>query len=256
VANYCSHLKHDCSYEIEPLDQIEAKELFFRRLFGQVDDCPQNLEKVSEDILKKCGGMPLAINSIAGILACSPVKSLEEWQNLHNSLGSELDNGSTMEKVKHILLLNHSELPYHLKTCFLYFSIYPEDYKIRRKNVVQRWLAEGFISEKRGLSAEQVAENYFAEFVNRSMIQPIDISDSGKVKTCRIHDVMLEVIVRMSVEQNFISLWGDRYVMTSHDKVRRLSLHGNGANLPASLELSHVLWRYDQSCAFRQGKIS
>jgi hypothetical protein len=147
------------------------------------------------------------------------------WRNGRTYTTLELDNGSTMEKVKHILLLSYSELPYHLKTCFLYFSIYPEDYKIRRKNVVQRWVAEGFISEKRGLSAEQVAENYFAEFVNRSMIQPIDISDSEKVKTCRIHDVMLEVIVRMSVEQNFISLWGNQYVMTSHDKVRRLSLH-------------------------------
>lgn len=53
--------------KLNPSNQIEAKELFFRRLFGQVDDCPQNLEKVSEDILKKCGGMPLAINSIAGV---------------------------------------------------------------------------------------------------------------------------------------------------------------------------------------------
>ncbi|XP_066346674.1 disease resistance protein Pik-2-like isoform X1 [Miscanthus floridulus] len=241
VANYCSHLKHDCSYEIEPLNQIEAKELFFRRLFGQVDVCPQNLQKVSEDILKKCGGMPLAINSITGILASRAVKSLVEWQTLHNSLGSELDNASTMEKVKHVLLLSYSDLPYHLKTCFLYFSIFPEDYKIRRKNVIQRWVAEGFVSEKRGLSAEQVAESYFAEFINRSIIQPIDISDSGKVKTCRIHDVMLEVIVGLSVEQNFVSLMGDQYVRTSHDKVRRVSLHGSGSyNLSTSLELSHV----------------
>ncbi|XP_066347725.1 disease resistance protein Pik-2-like isoform X2 [Miscanthus floridulus] len=231
----------DKSYEIEPLNQIEAKELFFRRLFGQVDVCPQNLQKVSEDILKKCGGMPLAINSITGILASRAVKSLVEWQTLHNSLGSELDNASTMEKVKHVLLLSYSDLPYHLKTCFLYFSIFPEDYKIRRKNVIQRWVAEGFVSEKRGLSAEQVAESYFAEFINRSIIQPIDISDSGKVKTCRIHDVMLEVIVGLSVEQNFVSLMGDQYVRTSHDKVRRVSLHGSGSyNLSTSLELSHV----------------
>ncbi|XP_066347729.1 disease resistance protein Pik-2-like isoform X3 [Miscanthus floridulus] len=120
-------------------------------------------------------------------------------------------------------------------------SIFPEDYKIRRKNVIQRWVAEGFVSEKRGLSAEQVAESYFAEFINRSIIQPIDISDSGKVKTCRIHDVMLEVIVGLSVEQNFVSLMGDQYVRTSHDKVRRVSLHGSGSyNLSTSLELSHV----------------
>lgn len=102
-------------------------------------------------------------------------------------------------------------------------------------------MAEGFVSDKRGQSAEQVAESYFAEFINRSIVQPLDISDSGKVKTCRIHDIMLEVIVEMSVEQNFISLMGDQHTMISYDKVRRLSLHGHGAyNLSTSLELSHI----------------
>ena len=60
---------------------------------------------------------------------------------------------------------------------------------------------------------------------------------------------MLEVIVGVSIEQNFVSLQGGQYIMTSHDKVRRLSLHGNGAianfgttlyTLSTSLELSHV----------------
>ena len=76
-----------------------------------------------------------------------------------------------------------------------------------------------------------------------------DFFSSKKVKTCRIHDVMLEVIVGVSIEQNFVSLQGGQYIMTSHDKVRRLSLHGNGAianfgttlyTLSTSLELSHV----------------
>uniref|UniRef100_A0A0E0NWP0 Uncharacterized protein n=1 Tax=Oryza rufipogon TaxID=4529 RepID=A0A0E0NWP0_ORYRU len=220
---------------------FESKELFLRRLFGQLHECPQNIQKVSESVLKKCGGMPLAINSIAGLLASRPVKNLEEMQNLQNSLGSEMDSFSTMEKIKQILLLSYNDLPYHLKTCFLYFSIFPEDYKIKRKNVVRQWVAEGFVSDKRGQSAEQVAESYFAEFINRSIVQPLDISDSGKVKTCRIHDIMLEVIVEMSVEQNFISLMGDQHTMISYDKVRRLSLHGHGAyNLSTSLELSHI----------------
>lgn len=121
MANYCSHLQHDYSYEIEPLNEIESKELFLRRLFGQLHECPQNIQKVSESVLKKCGGMPLAINSIAGLLASRPVKSLEEMQNLQNSLGSEMDSFSTMEKIKQILLLSYNDLPYHLKTCFLVF---------------------------------------------------------------------------------------------------------------------------------------
>uniref|UniRef100_A0A0D9Z921 Uncharacterized protein n=1 Tax=Oryza glumipatula TaxID=40148 RepID=A0A0D9Z921_9ORYZ len=236
VANYCSHLQHDYSYEIEPLNEIESKELFLRRLFGQLHECPQNIQKVSESVLKKCGGMPLAINSIAGLLASRPVKSLEEMQNLQNSLGSEMDSFSTMEKIKQILLLSYNDLLYHLKTCFLYFSIFPEDYKIKRKNVVRQWVAEGFVSDKRGQSAEQVAESYFAEFINRSIVQPLDISDSGKVKTCRIHDIMLEVIVEMSVEQNFISLMGDQHTMISYDKYLSLRRAHNIDRLPRKIK--------------------
>ncbi|OEL35476.1 Disease resistance protein RPM1 [Dichanthelium oligosanthes] len=206
VAHSCCFHVYDRAYEIEPLTNYESRELFFKRIFGSTVNCPDNLREISEKILGKCGGTPLAIVSIAGLLASKPVHSKDQCQKIYGSLGAELETSPLLERLKKILELSYNDPPYHLKTCFLYLSIYPEDHKIRRKSVLRRWVAESFVTEKRGLSVFEVAESYFDEFINRSIIQPVEMSFSGKVKTFRVHDVMLEIIVTKSIEENFITL--------------------------------------------------
>ncbi|KAL6855938.1 hypothetical protein ACP4OV_018740 [Aristida adscensionis] len=229
VAHSCCSHEYDRAYEIEPLSNYESEHLFFRRVFGSTGNCPDNLKEISEKILGKCGGTPLAIVSIAGLLASKPVHSKDQWEKIYGSLGSELETSPSLERLKKILELSYNDLPYHLKTCFLYLAIYPEDHKIRRKSVLRRWVAERFVTEKRGLSVFEVAESYFDEFINRSIVQPVDMSFTGKVKTFRVHDMMLEIIVSKSIEDNFITLVSEQYTLSSQEKIRRLSVHSGDA---------------------------
>ncbi|XP_037451139.1 disease resistance protein RGA5-like [Triticum dicoccoides] len=53
------------AYELKPLPDETSKILFFGRIFGVNNDCPDDLVEVSETLLKKCGGVPLAIITIA-----------------------------------------------------------------------------------------------------------------------------------------------------------------------------------------------
>jgi Leucine-rich repeat (LRR) protein len=125
--------------------------------------------------------------------------------------------------MKDILLLSYYDLPYHLKTCLLY--LYPEDDEIQTQELIWRWIAEGFIAEERGQTVDQVAESYFNELVNRNLVQPIDIQYDGRVKHFKVHDMVLELIVSLSNEENFASIVEGQSYNGSDHKIRRLRVH-------------------------------
>ncbi|XP_066333194.1 disease resistance protein RGA5-like [Miscanthus floridulus] len=59
-----------CAYKMKPLCLHSSKILFYRRIFGNKDKCPdEELAIVSDRILIKCAGVPLAIITIASLLA-------------------------------------------------------------------------------------------------------------------------------------------------------------------------------------------
>ncbi|XP_040384134.1 disease resistance protein Pik-2-like isoform X2 [Oryza brachyantha] len=240
----CSNNGIDRNYEMEPLSEVHSRRLFCKRIFCTDEDgCPDSLQEVSRDILKKCGGLPLAIISISGLLANKPVIK-EEWVKVKESIGFALDKNSNLEGMKSILSLSYHDLPNYLKTCMLYLSIFPEDHIIERNMLLWRWIAEGFISEDYGHKMEDVAESYFYELINKSLVQPVDIGFDGKARACRVHDIMLELISSKAIEENFITVLAEQTGQTnSCGCVRRLSIHGTVNYLStvlANKDLRHV----------------
>ncbi|KAM3372885.1 hypothetical protein ACQJBY_019672 [Aegilops geniculata] len=211
------------------LEPEDSEKLFFRIVF-ESDQCPDGLKKVSTAILKKCNGLPLVIVSIGCMLAQRENKIPADWKKVCRRLGPELETNPTLEAMGRILTLSYNDLPYNLKACFLYLCAFPEDYEIKRGPLIRRWAAEGFIAAMRGLSLEETGQNYFDEFISRSLVTPGVISDTGEVKSCKIHDIMLEVITSKSVQENFMSFLGisEDNTTAGHDKIRRLSIHPGG----------------------------
>jgi hypothetical protein len=76
---------------MKSLSNQESRWLFFKRIFGSEDVCPPFLEDVSVKILKRCGGLPLAIITIASLLASQQNKLKEQWEHVLNSLSSNLE---------------------------------------------------------------------------------------------------------------------------------------------------------------------
>ncbi|CAL4990835.1 unnamed protein product [Urochloa decumbens] len=211
-------------YELDPLSSHNSKTLFYTRLFGVKGECPANHPaEASEKILKKCGGVPLAIITMASLLVG---KSREEWSDVCNYPGFCGGNGNQqVEDTEWILSLSYYDLPSYLKTCLLYLSVYPEDHEIKKDSLIWKWIAEGFVVEKKiGTSQFEQGEEYFNQLINRSMIQAIESKITGVIYGCRVHDVVLDLIRGLSDKENFVTISNDdEGTSSSRKKVRRLA---------------------------------
>ncbi|XBI97782.1 hypothetical protein VPH35_018101 [Triticum aestivum] len=149
VAKRCCSSTNDSIYQMQPLSDDDSRRLFYSRIFSHESGCPHEFEEVSRDILKKCGGVPLAIITIAGVLASEQkVNSHDEWHVLLESIGRGLTADPTVDEMLRILSFSYYDLPCPLKTCLIYLSMFPEDHKIMKDQLIWMWIAEGFIQSE------------------------------------------------------------------------------------------------------------
>ncbi|CAD6337909.1 unnamed protein product [Miscanthus lutarioriparius] len=208
LAEYCiSHPSH--IHQPEFLGKEEARTLFLKKTKRSFDDLEKGdkTKGIVEKILNKCGGLPLAILTIGALLAN---KDTEEWESIYKQLPSDLATNPSLDALRRVVSLSYSHLPSHLKPCFLHLSIFPEDLEIERKHLVNRWVAEGLVADDTTTrTLEEVADNYFYELISRCMIQPSKLDNMGKVKTCRIHDIVHDIAVSISKQENYAFIHGE-----------------------------------------------
>ncbi|XP_037416052.1 disease resistance protein RGA5-like [Triticum dicoccoides] len=248
VAEACCLGHHDQILEMKPLSEEDSRKLFFDRIFCSEEACPGQLRDVSLEILKKCGGLPLAIISISSLLASESSDQKERWKHVLNSLGSVSGTNLTLEAMRQILNLSYQNLSHHLKTCFLYLAMFPEDSEIYSYELVRLWISEGFISKSYGQSLEQTGISYFNELVNMSLIQPRQIGRDGSVLSCKVHDMLLDLILYKSAQENFITVVDNTEAIRAQlRKPRRILFNLDNATLPADVSMSQlrsfVNWR-------------
>jgi disease resistance protein RPM1 len=215
-------------YRMKLLTHKSSKILFYGRIFGSIGNCPQQFYDVSEKVLKKCGGVPLAIVTISSLLA-NKSRNIIEWSDVCDAIGAGIGNNPGMDDMRKILLLSYYDLTPQLKTCLLYLSLFPEDYEIKKNRLILRWISEGFVQQGDARqSLFEIGQSYFNELLNRSLIQPGDIDeDDISPFSCRVHDMVFDLICSVSRDESFATtLYGDcKQITSSKRKVRRLSIH-------------------------------
>ncbi|XP_004499777.1 disease resistance protein RPM1 [Cicer arietinum] len=226
-------------HNLQPLSPNKAWELFCHKAFrGQ---CPNELEEMSNEIVKKCGGLPLAIVATGGLLSTKP-KTMSEWRKMCKNMKMELERNVHLTSLLRILSLSYDDLPYHLKSCMLYFGIYPEDYTINRKRLTRQWMAEGFVKylhdERRPL--EEVAEECLTELIQRSLVQVSRVGFDGKVKSCQVHDLLREVIIRKMKDSCFCHLMHEDEEHVTVGITRRFSIAAISNNALTSTSNSGI----------------
>ncbi|RWR84855.1 Disease resistance protein [Cinnamomum micranthum f. kanehirae] len=65
----------------------------------------------------------------------------------------------------------------------------------------------GFVEERRGLTMNDVAENYLKELIHRSMILVAEVYDFARARSCRLHDLMRDLALSLAEEENFCMVY-------------------------------------------------
>ncbi|KAL5567337.1 hypothetical protein UlMin_030501 [Ulmus minor] len=194
----------------------------------------EEMKKLGKAMLKHCGGLPLAVVVLGGLLSAK--RTLDEWVTLHENVKELINKGEESigeqeyKGVLGVLGLSYDELPYQLKPCFLHLANFPEDSEINVKELCRLWTAEGFVLN------ENEAHKCLMALVYRGMVQvgkPSSIV--GRIKTCRMHDLMRDLCLEKARNENFLRLINFQEAegsalstqVMSTGKVRRLAVHSN-----------------------------
>ncbi|GFP92377.1 putative late blight resistance protein homolog r1a-6 [Phtheirospermum japonicum] len=189
------------SLEMSFLDEDKSWNLFCKSTFGE-ESCPPELESIGKKIVENCKGLPLSIVVVGGLLAKSK-RTREYWLYIAGNLNS-IVNLEDDERCLKILHLSYKELPVHLKPCFLYMGVYPEDYVINVPELMRLWVAEGFLKPISGKCLEVVAEEYFNDLLGRNLILANKRGYSGETIECKVHDLLVDLRVKEAQKHKFL----------------------------------------------------
>uniref|UniRef100_A0A7N2LCW5 Disease resistance protein RGA3 n=1 Tax=Quercus lobata TaxID=97700 RepID=A0A7N2LCW5_QUELO len=129
-------------HALRGLPEEKAWSLFVKMAFenGQL---PKNEAFVSlgRDIMGKCGGVPLAIRTIASLLYTKATEN--EWRSFKDYELSKITQDEE-NVILSTLKLSYNHLPSYLKQCFAYCRLFPKDYKIDVTTLINLWAAQAW----------------------------------------------------------------------------------------------------------------
>ncbi|GLT45526.1 hypothetical protein SLA2020_193520 [Shorea laevis] len=188
-------------HHVQKLPEDDCWLIIKEKVFGSATSSisDQHLEAIGRDIAKNCGGLPLIASVLGGTMRV--VRGVDEWLSIKESNVWNSEDGN---QVLRILKLSFDHLPSHLKKCFSYCSIFPKDFDIKKDDLVQLWMAQGFLYPSGEETMEDIGNKYFNDLLSNSLFQDVERDKYGKIQTCKMHDVVHDLAVFVSKNETLI----------------------------------------------------
>ncbi|KAI5348172.1 hypothetical protein L3X38_001059 [Prunus dulcis] len=231
-------------HQLQPLNENESWELLEKKTISENADIDLGMytkkRELGMNMLRHCKGLPLAIIVLAGVLARK--NTVREWERVHENVREYIRKGTGHEEefkgASWILAWSYDDLPYYLKSCFLYLGHYPEDCIISVSTLTKLWVAEGLIFSRQqrhslGETMEDIAHDWLSELVERCLVQVGTSGSTGTIKGCRIHDLVRDMCLLRAKEESFLQIKYSLQENTSSmaaeatqlGKIRRLAIY-------------------------------
>uniref|UniRef100_A0A6N2KF28 Uncharacterized protein n=1 Tax=Salix viminalis TaxID=40686 RepID=A0A6N2KF28_SALVM len=168
------------------LSEEDSWELFQRLAIGmrRKEEWVQ-LEAIGASIVKKCGGVPLALKALGNLMRLKD--SEDQWITIKESEIWDLREEAS--EILPALRLSYTNLSPHLKQCFAFCSIFPKNHVMLREELVALWMANGFICCRREMDLHVMGIEIFKELVGRSFLHEVQDDGLGNIR-CKMHDLM------------------------------------------------------------------
>ncbi|VAI64009.1 unnamed protein product [Triticum turgidum subsp. durum] len=176
---------------LEPNDFLEFFEacIFGNSKPGHYED---DLTDVARDIAKKLKGSPLAANTVGRLLRKNlsrdywiGVLENNEWQNTQND-----------DDIMSSLKISYDYLPFRLKKCFSYCSLFPEDYEFDNLEITRFWTVIGILD-----STCRNNKNYLEELVENGFLVKGVVKSNDQYYV--MHDLLHELSRNVSSQECF-----------------------------------------------------
>ena len=143
---------------------------------------PPELLDFQREIVRICGGLPLAIKNVADVLSKKDT-TIEAWSSVLQQLNRD------QEFWPETLTEINNSLPLHMKRCLFYFGLFPQNFEIPARRLIVLWVAEGLVHPMEEKEApEAVAERYLTKLIGQCMVQVTKKKLDGRVQACCLPD--------------------------------------------------------------------
>ncbi|KAK9209158.1 hypothetical protein WN944_001522 [Citrus x changshan-huyou] len=118
----------------------------------------------------------------------------------HGSISLEENIREAVETPLGLRYIKCLMLPFCLKPCFIYLSVFPAHQEISTRQLYQLWIAEGFIPD----NSEATAESYLEQLIKEGFVEAKKRKAGGTINTCSIPGRWRPVLFTVSSEVEFI----------------------------------------------------
>ncbi|KAB2059444.1 hypothetical protein ES319_A11G303400v1 [Gossypium barbadense] len=183
--------------KVKPLVEKESWKLFSEKVGRDIPNAP-GVEPIAKKVAKRCGGLPLGVITFFSTISLVNYKllaslfcfidDLSEWRNALKELNEVfLQLRFSYDRLKDL----------KLQHCFLNCALYPKDWRIEERDLVQLWIAEGLVKEMDSRQAEfDRGHAIMNKLLSNCLLEVCQ--GSGNKRSIRMHDLVRDLALHIT----------------------------------------------------------
>ncbi|GMH31935.1 hypothetical protein Nepgr_033779 [Nepenthes gracilis] len=194
----CREMEANKKFGLQGLNDTEATELFLEKCgYKSSADHDDGYKSVMDELVKKCGGLPLAIVALANTLRD---RNLSDWKHVADQLGKTVSarvGGPMEDNVHPILKWSYNSISNkEKKKFFLLCCLFPLGLSIAIQDLMRYGAGLGLFQYMNSLGeAIEQAHSWATELKSSSLLLEAD-----NEQNVRIHDIVREALLSIAVK--------------------------------------------------------